>query len=140
MIASLALYFVALDQKAPKAADLVGTYQVKMSMNKSDPPVAQDPKTTPPGQIRTFVISNNHWILHDFMTGFEGTIKIVGNTVELWQTSGSTGDLKKPERMVFRFSKPCTLTMQPTKEFPGQIVYVRTNPLPEITFSNGSWH
>jgi hypothetical protein len=139
VLALISLAAICGAQAKPKIADLQGTYEVRLAEPGQKVPVAQDPKTTTSGQIRHFVISGNHWILYDSMSGFEGDLQLKGDTVTLITTSGASGNIKKGEKMVFKFSKPCTLSSLKPNLNPVNLMLVRITPRPSVNYLNGSW-
>lgn len=102
LFAAVVFAFAGGVEQAPK---LDGTYDVLSIAPNATKAEGQDPKTTPPGQIRRFVVQGARCAMFDMMVGFQGKLKLAKGEVTIRWYEGPSGKLKKPEIMRFALSK-----------------------------------
>lgn len=111
---------------------LDGTYDVLTMSPGSNNAVAQDPKTTPPGQIRKFVMQGKYCAIIDMMVGMQGTFKQTKTRVTITWLEGPAGKLKKPETFKFILSKDAKTLTQIGPKSTYRLVLRRTSSKPAI--------
>ena len=111
---------------------LDGTYDVLTMSPGSTKAVAQDPKTTPPGQIRKFIMQGKYCAIIDMMVGFQGTFKQSKTGVIVTWLEGPAGKLKKPDTLKFLLSKDAKTLTQIGPKSTYRLVLRRTSSKPAI--------
>lgn len=111
---------------------LAGTYDVLTMSPGSTKAVAQDAKTTPPGQIRKFIVQGKYCAVIDMMVGIQGTFKQSKTMVTITWLEGPAGKLKKPETVKFMLSKDAKTLTQIGPKSTYRLVLKRTSSKPAI--------
>lgn len=134
MMKSMSVAFLTVSSLASAFGQtkLDGTYDVLTMSPGSTKVVAQDPKTTPPGQIRKFIMQGKYCAIIDMMVGIQGTFKQSKTGVTVTWLEGPAGKLKKPDTLKFLLSKDAKTLTQIGPKSTYRLVLRRTSSKPAI--------
>lgn len=117
---------------------LDGTYEVRFIEAAGKSATRQDPRTTPPGQIRRFIVAGKRCAMIDMMVGFQGTLAQKGKLVTVKFTEGPSGKMPKPDVIQFALKREkgqTTLVQTSPTRYPRiQFVRISTKPLIKLPY------